>query len=187
MPEGLSPHDNGLLRQLRTPVGLAALGAAVISVSAWAIFGGWRWLPIPLAVLTVGLLAECVSTDKPTISARMAITTAAMIVGLLAAVTMTTDGLLGTPDKGGSVDVALAASATTTPAVDVEGATLTREDFDRLEACETALRQVADALRVAGDPTVGLADTASTTGDNSAARLRSCEVRMQAIALTLEP
>ncbi|NLA36094.1 MAG: hypothetical protein GX868_10475 [Actinobacteria bacterium] len=184
---GTQPIETSPIGLLRTPIGSSAVGAAIVSLAAWAIFGGWRWLPIPLAVLTVGLLAECVRTDKPTISARMSIATAAMIVGLLAAVTMSSDGLLGKPAVDGTAEVALAASATTTPDVDVEGASLTRADFERLDDCEAALRSIATTIAA----TPGFDDQAGATvasgGDDAGLRLRRCEARLESIALSLQP
>lgn len=177
-------HLLSWVRHLRTPLSLGIVGAAVVAVAAWTVVGGWSWLPIPLAVLTVGLLAECVSTQRPTVSTRMAIATAAMIVGLLAAVTMSTDGLLGVPDRNGSSEVALASPATTTPEVDVEGATLGRDEWDRLESCERSLRTIAETLHLDADPLANLPDA---NGEDARLRLRSCEVRIEAIALTLEP
>lgn len=184
---GNQPTEASPIRRLGTPVGASAAAATLVAIGGWSAFGGWRWLPIPLAVLTVGLLAECVRTDKPTISARMSIVTGAVIVGLLVAVTMSNDGLLGKPSVEPSTEVALAASATTTPSVDVEGATLTREDFDRLSHCETALRDIATAIAAAPGVSAPVPPAVASAGDDAALRLRSCEVRLESIALSLQP
>lgn len=170
-------------RPLSIGVGFALATAAVSAL----IFGGWDWMPLPLGVLTIALLAECVTIERSTVSPRLAATTAVVVMGLMGAVTVTADGLLGVPpERGTDVEVALGAPATTTPEVEVEGATLDREDYERLAVCETALQQIADAIGAAPGFTQ-LAPEGVSSGDTDELKLRRCEVRISAIASSLQP
>ena len=194
-----STSDRSWARLLRTPTGMALIGAVVLAGASHFIFGGWHWVPIPLAVITVGLLADCVSGARPSVSVRMSVVTVASIVALLAAVTMTTDDLSGKPGTADStVDVALGPAATTTPEAAVEAATLDRDSWERLVACESALEQIRVAISstpgfvapeavAAAGSAAGSATGASEAEEYSELRLRSCEVRLSAIASSLQP
>jgi len=166
------------------------------------MMSGWTWLPYVLGTLTALFVARCFWEKGSTVRLWHAVGTAVLIVGLLASISVTADAHDPDPtSRRSATDTDVAAPATTAippstlvtgadvPA-SVQGAVEVRSDADRLVSCETALAQIASAIRQtasdgAAAPSVPSEDELTAGATDPARRLQSCEVRLQAIAATL--
>jgi hypothetical protein len=169
----------------------------------------WVWLPYVFAVLTTAFVARCFWEDRSTVRPWHAVGTALLIVGLLGSIGLTRDDTPNTPTERADAptDEAIApettaeqppvsvagvstslVSGTAVPA-QVQGATESRSDLERIVSCETALAQIAAAIRQTSpdDLAPGVPDDGAISGDGTDAesRLQNCQVRLEAIAATL--
>lgn len=183
-------------RTFRRRFAIVAAGVAALGANIAAGGETVHRLPYLLAGLTILVLLQAFWEERGS-GSWLAVSSGTMIVALLTSITFS----VGRAERDEAVQVAdatpsteVAAQATTTilltgtdvPA-EVQGAVESREDAQRLLACETALEQIAAAIRRSGGavddppatPAAGLSDQDLTR------RLQNCDVRLRAIAATL--
>ena len=182
---------------LRRRGGIVA--ACVVGVGINAALGGEaiHRLPYVLAALAVLVLLQTFWEERSTSGRWLAVSSATMIIALLASITLS----VGRSEREQTERASAAPTTTEEPAdastttlltgtdvpAEVQGAVESRDDAQQLVTCESALEQIAAAIRQAG----GTLDTPVAAPANGIGepdvgrRLQSCNVRLRAIAATL--
>ena len=178
------------------------VGCGVVALAVNFALGGpaMHRLPYLLAVLTVLFLMQTFWEERVTAGSWLGLGTLVLLLAMAASINFSVNrngGEQRAESPTTTVATAAAPSDTTTTLLSgtdvparVAGAVETRTEADRLVACESALEQIAAAIRAAGnavdaDITEPPADGVAPAPAETARRLESCDVRLQAIAETL--
>ncbi len=153
-------------------------------------------LPYVLAALAVLVLLQTFWEERSTSGRWLAVSSATVIIALLASITLSVGrsereqteraSAVPTTTEGPASAPTTLLTGTDVPA-EVQGAVESRDDAQQLVTCESALEQIAAAIRQAG----GTLDTLVAAPANGidepdvGRRLQSCNVRLRAIAATL--
>lgn len=181
---------------LRRRVGIVAAGVVTLGANAAAGGAVVHRLPYLLAGLTILVLLQAFWEERGA-GTWLAVSSGTMIVALLASITFS----VGRAERDDARQLADAPPTTEAPAdvtsttlltgtdvpAEVQGAVERRGDAEQLVTCETALEQIATAIRQAGG-TIDVPVVTPATGSDDqdvARRLQNCDVRLRAIAATL--
>lgn len=171
---------------------LVATALTVVAANALAPGASAHRLPYLLAVLAVLFLLQAFWEERT--SRWLTASTGIVMAALLASITYSLSAQPSRAvDRAGSerpakqpgVATTAATPTTATPTsveTKVAGAVEERPASERLARCETALAQIAAVIRAAG----GTVDERNPTAEQPVdARLRACQVRLDAIAASL--